>query len=154
LFLVETAPVPLPLSVQWDIEGVSALPEWRGGAPTPIVEAILGLPDEAVLAALPLGEVFHETRAMFDSTAHWRRLVNGYSSWSPQEYSLLAHAARDPLRRAPEVVAALRAAGVTHVVVHEAGWVRDKGPRVSERLIAAGGRPIARTGDVSLIAIE
>jgi hypothetical protein len=153
-FLVETAVVPLPLSLQWEIAGVSALPEWRGGAPTPIVEAIRALPDDAVLAVLPFGEVFHEARAMFDSTSHWRRLVNGYSSWAPREYTQAAYAARDPLRRAPEVLAALRAAGATHVVVHEAGWVRDKGPRVTERLISAGARPVAQINDVALLAVR
>jgi hypothetical protein len=153
-FLVETAAVPLPLSLQWEIEGVSALPEWRGGAPTPIVEAIRALPDDAVLAVLPFGEIFHEARAMFDSTAHWRRLLNGYSSWAPPEYTQVAFAVRDPLRRAPEVLAALRAAGATHVVVHEAGWVRDKGPQVTERLIDAGARPVARAGDVALLAVR
>ena len=153
-FLIETAAVPLPLSRQWEIEGVSALPEWRGGAPTPIVEAIRALPDDAVLAVLPFGEIFHEARAMFDSTAHWRRLLNGYSSWAPREYTQVSFAARDPLRRAPEVLAALRAAGATHIVVHEAGWVRDKGPRVTERLIGAGAHPVARAGDVALLAVR
>jgi len=66
----------------------------------------------------------------------------------------VAFAARDPLRRAPETVAALRAAGVTHVVVNEPGWVRDKGPRVTERLVAAGARPVARAGDVALLALR
>ena len=154
LFLVETAAVPLPLSLQWEIEGVSALPEWRGGAPTPIVEAIRALPDDAVLAVLPFGEIFHEARAMFDSTAHWRRLLNGYSSWAPREYTQVAIGVRDPLRRAPDVLAALRAVGATHIVVHEAGWVRDKGPRVTERLIDAGARPVAREGDVALLAVR
>jgi hypothetical protein len=152
-FLVETAVVPLPLSLQWEIEGVSALPEWQDGGPTPIVDAIRTLPDDAVLAVLPFGEIFHEARAMFDSTAHWRRLLNGYSSWAPREHTQVAYAVRDPLRRAPEVIAALRAAGATHVVVHEASWVRDKGPRVTERLIAAGARPVARAGDVALLAV-
>ncbi len=154
LFFIETAVVPMPLSLQWDIAGVSALPEWRGGAPTPIVEAIRALPDDAVLVVLPFGEIFHEARAMFDSTAHWRRLVNGYSSWTPAEHTQVAAAARDPLRRAPEALAAFRAAGATHVVVHEPGWVRDKGPRVTERLIAAGARPVARAGDVALLAVR
>jgi hypothetical protein len=154
LFLVESAPVPLPLSLDWNVEGVSALPEWRGGAPTPIVEAIRALPDDAVLAVLPFGEVFHEVRAMFDSTAHWRRLLNGYSSWAPVEHSRVAFAARDPLRRAPEALAALRQAGATHVVVHESGWVCDKGLRVTQRLLAAGARPVARVGDVVLLAVR
>jgi hypothetical protein len=154
LFVIETAVVPMPLSLQWDVEGVSALPEWRGGGPTPIVEAIRALPDDAVLVVLPFGEIFHDARAMFDSTFHWRRLVNGYSSWTPVEHTRFAVAARDPLRRAPEALAALRVSGATHVVVHEAGWVRDKGPRVTERLIAAGARPVARAGDVALLAVR
>jgi hypothetical protein len=153
VFLVESSPVPLPLSLEWPVEGVSALPRWQDGKPTPIVEAIRALPDEAVLAVLPFGEIFHETRAMFDSTAHWRRMLNGYSSWVPIEYAKVAFAARDPLRRAPEALEAFRAAGATHIVVHESGWVRDKGPRVTERLVAAGARPVARAGDVALLAI-
>jgi hypothetical protein len=153
LFVLESSPVPLPLSLDWPVEGVSALPQWQGGKPTPIVDAIRALPDEAVLAVLPFGEIFHETRAMFDSTAHWRRMLNGYSSWAPMEYAKVAFAARDPLRRAPEALAAFRAAGATHIVVHEGGWVRDKGPRVTERLVAAGARPVARAGDVALLAI-
>jgi hypothetical protein len=154
VFSIETAVVPMPLSLQWDVAGVSALPEWRGGAPTPIVEAIRTLPDDAVLVVLPFVEIFHEARAMFDSTAHWRRLVNGYSSWTPAEHTQVAAAARDPLRRAPEALAAFRAAGATHVVIHEPGWVRDKGPKVTERLIAAGARPVARAGDVALLALR
>jgi hypothetical protein len=109
--------------------------------------------DDAVLAVFPFGEILHEARAMFDSTAHWRRMLNGYSSWMPRQYSAVAYAVRDPLRRAPEVMAALRGAGATHVVVHEAGWARDRGRRVTERLIAAGARPLARAGDVALLGV-
>jgi hypothetical protein len=152
-FAVETLAVPIPLSRQWEIEGLAALPPWYGGAPSPIVSAIRTLPDDAVLAVLPFGEMFHESRAMFDSTHHWRRLVNGYSSWYPAEYRELAFAIRDPLRRAPDVVAALRAAGTTHVVIHENAWMRDKGDRVTERLLAAGARPVARAAGVALIAL-
>jgi hypothetical protein len=152
-FLVETAAVPLPLSRQWPVEGMAALPAWRGGAPSPVVGAIRSLPDDAVLAVLPFGEIFHETRAMFDSTHHWRRLLNGYSSWTPTEYVRHRFALRDPLRRAPEALAAARAAGATHIVVHEGAWMRDKGPRVTERLVLAGGRPVARAEDVVLLAL-
>jgi hypothetical protein len=154
VFLAETAPAGLPLSRQWEVEDVAALPPWYGGKASPIVFAIRALPPEAVLAILPFDEIFHETRAMFDSTYHWRRLVNGYSSWTPLEHTRLAFAVRDPLRQAPEVVAALRAAGATHVVVHEAAWRRDKGARVTERLIEAGAREVARAGDVVLLALR
>jgi hypothetical protein len=153
-FLLETTPAGLPLSQQWEIEGLAAAPDWHDGAPSPIVTAVRDLPPEAVLAVLPFGQFFYETRAMFDSAHHWRRLANGYSSWTPDAYSRLKFAVRDPLRRAPDVMAALRAAGVTHVVVHERAWTREKGARVTERLVEAGARPAARAGDVALLAVE
>jgi hypothetical protein len=161
-FVLETTVAPMPLSrqgfyvigpYQWELQDTDALPAWRGGAPSPIVTDIHSLPDEAVLAVLPFGEIFHETWAMFDSAHHWRRLLNGYSSWIPPEYLDHAIALRDPLRQAPEVVAALRAARVTHVVVHEGAWRRGKGVRVTERLVAAGAHLVTRKEDVALLAL-
>ena len=153
-FLVETAPVPLPLSRQWPMEGVYELPAWRDGRPSPIVAAVRALPDDAVLALLPFREMFHEARYMFDSTFHWRRMVNGYSSWTPDAYRDLSFAARDPLRQPAEVLEALRAAGVSHVVVNETAWRAPKGERVTERLVAAGARLVARADDTTLLAVR
>jgi hypothetical protein len=152
-FLAETAAMPLPLSRQWDMEEVAAVPEWTSG-PSPIVGAIRQLPADAVVAVLPMGEMFHDARAMFDSAHHFRRLLNGYSSWTPRESAVLAAAVRDPLRDAEGALAALRAAGATHVVVHERAWPRDRGPRVTARLEAAGARPLARSGPIVLLAVR
>jgi hypothetical protein len=152
-FLAETAAVPLPMSRQWDMEGVATVPAWSHG-PSPIVAAIRDLPADAVVAVLPMGEMFHDARAMFDSAHHFRRLVNGYSSWTPVEYVRVTVAARDPLRDAEGALAAVRAAGATHVAVHERAWPRDRGPRVTARLIAAGARPVARAEDVALLAVR
>ncbi|HET7746778.1 MAG TPA: hypothetical protein VFM29_05730 [Vicinamibacteria bacterium] len=154
LFLIESAAMPLPMSRQWEVEGLGALPAWRGGQPSPIVDAIRGLPDHAVLAVLPFGEMQHDTRAMFDSTFHWRRLVNGYSGSTPPEHTRSLVALRDPLRDAPGALAHLRGIGGTHVVVHEAAWLRDKGARVTERRVAAGAREVARAEDAVLLALD
>jgi hypothetical protein len=151
-FLAETAAAPLPVSRQWDMEGVAAPPRWHGG-PSPIVGAIRLLPPEAVLAALPFGAPFHEARAMFDSAHHFRRMLNGYSSWTPREHAVHAVALRDPLRDAPRAVAALRAAGATHVLVDESAWARDRGPRVTARLVDAGAVPVAREAGIALLAL-
>jgi hypothetical protein len=162
-FLVETAAVPLPLSqqgfftggpYQWEVQDLASLPAWHDGAPSPIVAAIRMLPDDAVLAYLPMGEIYHETRAMFDSTHHWRRMLNGYSSWIPPEYVDHAIALRDPLRDAPGVLASLRAAGATHAVVHEGAWGRGKGAQVTERLRDAGAVSLARAGDAVLLSVR
>jgi hypothetical protein len=152
-FVLETAAVPLPMSRQWDMEGVATVPAWAHG-PSPIVASIRGLPDDAVLAVLPMGEMFHDARAMFDSAHHFRRLLNGYSSWTPVDYVRVTVAARDPLRDAEGTLSALRAAGATHVVVHERAWPRDRGPRVTQRLLAAGASPVAKAGDVALLAVR
>ncbi|HET8647913.1 MAG TPA: hypothetical protein VFO85_20625, partial [Vicinamibacteria bacterium] len=152
-FAAEASAVPFPLSRSARVDGFAHLPAWRGGRPSPIVDAIRALPPDAVLAQLPFREMFHEARYMYDSTFHWRRMLNGYSSWTPEAYFDTSFAARDPLRMAPETVQALRAAGATHVVVHETAWFREKGARVSDRLQAAGARPLARAEDAVLLAL-
>lgn len=151
IFLLETAAVPLPLSRQWR-DATVAPPPWRHG-PSPIASHIRQLPADAVVASLPFGEIFYDVRAMFDSTAHWRRLLNGYSSWYPDGYVGLVHDLRDPLMRAPAVLAALRAAGATHVVVNEAAWTGRRGGRVTERLAAAGATVLACADDACLLAV-
>ena len=53
---------------------------------------------------------------MFNSTAHWKPLVNGYASYTPQLHARMG----DRLSRFPEVVSlhAIRRLGVTHVMVN------------------------------------
>jgi hypothetical protein len=153
-FLVETAPVPLPRNRHARPEGYDAAPPWHDGRPSPIVAAIRELPDDAVLALLPFREPYHEARYMYDATYHWRRMVNGYSSWTPREYAESAFAARDPLRLAGGTLEALRAAGATHVVVNEPAWRDIKGARVTQRLVAAGARPLARADGAVLLAVR
>jgi len=54
---------------------------------------------------------------MLNSTRHWKPLVNGYSAFIPPAYFHFVDALADfPSQQA---LHALRAAGVTHVVVHE-----------------------------------
>jgi hypothetical protein len=153
-FAVETAPVPLPRNRNARPEGFATAPPWRDGRPSPIVNAIRELPEDAVLAQLPFRELYHEARYMYDATFHWRRMVNGYSSWTPRDYTESAFAARDPLRLAGGALEALRAAGATHVVVHEHAWRDVKGTRVTERLVAAGARPLARADGAVLLAVR
>jgi hypothetical protein len=55
---------------------------------------------------------------MLNSTRHWKPLVNGYSAFIPPPYfRFLEVLASFP---SPQAVHALREAGVTHVVVHQA----------------------------------
>jgi hypothetical protein len=97
----------------------------------PIAPAPAAGPEAAILRAgtgtvleLPVGDPRRDTgshaAAMYRSTAHWRTLVNGYSSYQPQGFqdridlvrTLPSHFALDALRTQT---------GLTSIVVHAAG---------------------------------
>ena len=75
---------------------------------------------DSILLELPLvqPDLAIEPVYMYFSTFHWRRLVNGYSGFSPPSYQVLL----EKLAGFPddESVAELRRRGVTHVTVHGA----------------------------------
>ena len=83
-------------------------------------------PGPVVLAEQP----FFPRRAIFENgpyvlaaTAHWRPLMNGYSGYTPASYQRYA----DSFWYFPEdwAIQAMKAAGVTHVVVHPKLYARD-----------------------------
>src|SRR6201999_228968 len=63
----------------------------------PIYRFVAQLPPTSALIELPFGEVAFETRYMYYSTFHWRRLVNGYSGGAPAEYGLRVERIKDLL---------------------------------------------------------
>lgn len=74
----------------------------------------------AVIAELPLWEerqTFFNAPYMLNSTAHWKRLVNGYSGFLPASYSSLYEDLKD--FPAGAAVASMRRRGITHVVLHD-----------------------------------
>jgi hypothetical protein len=103
----------------------------------------------------PTGLLPHwQTRAMYRSIFHWRRLVNGYASYWPEafpEHMRLALALPEP-----KALAALRdATGLEMVLVH-AGEL-DEAERGRWLAAAAAGRDdlrlVARDGDDLLLAV-
>src|SRR3954454_5747424 len=66
----------------------------------------------------PRTMAFENAPYVLASTAHWRPLMNGYSGYTPSTYQHYA----DPFWYFPQehAIAAMKAAGVTHVVVHGA----------------------------------
>jgi hypothetical protein len=96
----------------------------------PRTYATLARLPRAVVAEFPFhsGDSVHRNAPyVFASTAHWRPLVNGYSGFIPP--SLARHAAAFGTFPDTAALDALRAAGVTHVVVHP-----DAMPVVAGRL--------------------
>jgi hypothetical protein len=83
-------------------------------------------PGSVVLIETPAypPEAVHENAPfVFASTAHWRALINGYSGFIPPEYRRLQPAVWSFPDEAS--VQAMRAAGVTHVMVHPARFGSD-----------------------------
>ena len=118
-----------------------------------IYQALTNTPRDVVVLELPLGESEYDVRAVYYSTVHWRRLVNGYSGFFPPHYSrliaILAAAARGDDVAWP----VLQELGVTHVVIHEGAYRDDEGVRLGAWLRQHGATEIFRDGSDSLLAI-
>lgn len=123
-------------------------------ARAPAVYHRLASESNVVLAELPLGQPDYDTRAMFYSTVHHARLLNGYSGFFPPHYGLLSVALSDVPAHATVAWDALRASGASHVLVHEAAWLDDRGPRTTATLTALGATELFRDGRDVLLALH
>ena len=78
-------------------------------------------PGDVVLVEIPLyrrSQISNNAEYVLASTMHWRKLVNGYSGYVSKEYRTYAESFRG--FPADSSLAAMRGAGVTHVMVHPA----------------------------------
>ena len=111
-----------------NVESLRAPFEYRRFNGIPAIYRVLAQePGPVVLAEMPFyprQAVFENADYVLNSTAHWRPLLNGYSGYTPESYGRLA----DDLWYFPEdrAIAAMRSAGVTHVLVHPLKFLRDK----------------------------
>jgi len=149
LILLESTAVPLGMNgsdFDYKQAGLTPLPPYvaLGDATPPVYRYAAQLPANAAIVEFPFGEVAFETRYMFYSIAHWRRLVNGYSGGGPDEYGLLTERIKDIGRRPDEAWKAVTAAGSTHAIVHEGAYADGRGARVSAWLLGYGAREVAR----------
>jgi hypothetical protein len=121
---LEQLRAPLTFTPFRDIPGVYAL--------------LADAPDPVVLVEAPFHRpetVFLNGEYVFNSTAHWRPLMNGYSGYTPGTY-------REYVKRFwdfpdPKAVEAMRAAGATHLMLHP----RQYGPSADETMKAALANP-------------
>jgi hypothetical protein len=118
LLLLEFAPWGMR-TIPFQIDMTSA-DRWLDGRPKPFVVAEFPVPrtrDEATLAR-------RNTLFMQHSTAHWQKIVHGYSGVEPDHYTQL----QETLSRFPddESLNALVHLGVTYVVVHPYLYEYDK----------------------------
>lgn len=94
-------------------------------------------PGPVVLVEVPFyppEAIFQNAEYVLNSTAHWRPLMNGYSGYTPATYRDVAWAFWN--FPADWSIDAMRAAGVTHVVVHPGRFERE-GPEVLRQALAS-----------------
>ncbi len=146
VFLVEVNAAPINLNGTEDSAGLARPDAYvlPGPATFDIYRAASSLPPDVLIAELPFGDNAYDLRYMYYSTTHWRRLLNGYSGTFPPWYvgaqQILGSVPNSHLDEARQFLAT---AGVTHVIVHERGFLENNGARTSEWLRAIGGREMA-----------
>lgn len=155
LCLVEARIDPFVVNGAGPVPGFNAPePRLRQRADAPrIYEAVAQQPPDAVLVELPLGLPDFDLRAMYYSTFHWRKLVNGYSGFTPAAYGPLVAALGRTSATADEVASALAASGATVAIVHEAAYPDGAGAHITESLRARGAREVTRDGGDALFLL-
>ena len=84
-------------------------------------------------------EVYRETRYMYWSTFHWKKLVNGYSGFFPSDYWEINKTMQEfPSEKS---IALLRNLGVRYVIVHTAEFRREWWRQMEEILSQGHGQP-------------
>jgi hypothetical protein len=147
-FMLEATHTPFTVNGMSPLDDFNA-PEarlYRPARAAAVYHVMAQQPAGAVVAELPLGWSDFDVRAMYYSLVHRRPVVNGYSGVFPPHYPRLRLSLSD-IPRYPEIaLPALRAVGVTHVILHEAAYLGTRGPDISAVLLEAGSVELFRDG--------
>ena len=113
-----------------------------------------GNPRTASSSNCPCGQVDYDIRAVYYSTVHWRRIVNGYSGFFPPHYGLLSTALSEVPRHPDVSIEALHTSGATHVIVHENAYLEGEGQATSAALLAGGAVELFRQDSDVLLRLS
>lgn len=155
LFLIEAPARQFPINGTTTANGYRP-PEprvYRRGRAPAVYQRMAEVGGSPVLLEFPIGETSWDLRSVYYSTVHWSRLVNGYSGFFPPSYGFVVLAFADPARVGDISWQALRSAGVSHVIVHEAAYLGEEPAQIKGWLRAHGAREIAREGSDVLYAV-
>jgi hypothetical protein len=155
IFLIETHVAPIPLNASSLVRGF-VTPEARVYRPArapAVYHAVAQTAADAVVLEMPFGGPDYDLRAVYYSTAHWRRLVNGYSGFFPLHYSRLSAILAGATRGDDLAWPVLTELGVTHVIVHERAYLDDEGARFAGWLRQHGAAEVFSDGSDVLLAL-
>jgi hypothetical protein len=105
--LVETFGAPLPTAA---VPAGRQIPE--------VYQWLAREPGEFAIAEVPMGVLWDDVRCQYYSTAHWKRLVNGYSAFTPPDYAATAAAINQ--FPADAAIETLRTVGCRLLIFHAA----------------------------------
>jgi len=111
-----------------------------GPVAPPIYRYLASLPESTIIAELPFTDLWYNTRYLYFSTFHWRRTVNGFTSFYPASYAERAPWLVNPVRTPDEAWRALVTSGTTLVVLHTGAWDADYARQMEEWLTSRGAR--------------
>jgi len=155
LCLAEARVSPFVVNGMSPVDGFNGPePRLRQSGEVPALYAAVSRgPSGTVLAELPLGQPDFDLRAMYYSTGHWRKLVNGYSGFTPVHYGPLVAALGGAVVEGERAWTALRGAGATAVIVHEGAYPDGGGARLTSALRARGADEVLRDGSDVLLTL-
>lgn len=156
LVVAESAAVPLPVDSRLAVRTHLLPPPKRvrtGWNPTPLSRWVRMQRERMVLAQFPFGEVAWEIHYVYESSAHFTPMLNGYSGWFPPVYARLADLLMYPLDDPERAWQALAQSGATHAVVHRSAYRRDAGRDVEGWLLAKGARRVADLANVQVFQL-
>jgi hypothetical protein len=150
------APISLNVnSTEYKQPGLVPLPDTLSVATeTPAVyRFVSSLPASSALIELPFGEVAFETRYMYYSTRHWRRLVNGYSGGGPDDYGLWTERFKEIVSRPDLAWQAVLDSHASHIIVHEGSYAGGRGRLISDWAVAHGAQEIGTFDSDRIFAV-
>jgi hypothetical protein len=124
-----------------------------GGRRRGRILVVTTLPAEAVIAELPFGDPAWELRDVYYSSVHLRPLVNGYSGGFPASYHRADALLSGPTDRPEAAWRLLEEFGVTHVIVHEAGFAGRESETGAAWLLGKGATRMGHFGRDLLFAM-
>ena len=150
-----TAPVALSLPLLPG-RGYRSTPDRleTGATLGPIYRTLRDLPGPAVVIEFPYADQSYDTMATYYAGYHRKRLINGYSGFFPEVYLWRANFLRGVPFDLDAATTALRAAGVTHAVVHENAYRSGRGHEISDWLRSIGAEPLVVHGGDRLFRLR
>ena len=148
MFLAEAWFAPMPVNQVWGSALLQTPPPQipaTAAEANPVYLYVAGLPPDTVLAEFPFGDGAWDLRYVYNTTFHWKRILNGYSGHFPASYMRRVARLSDALAAPEAAWQAVVASGATHVLIHEYAFLGTEGKRYSAWAQQQGGRPLLGT---------